>query len=127
MPGSIPNPVPLLVLKVVGYSVAGVVLNRIFKKNVCPIWFGVFRTVVGLGLGLLTILLAALITPVVWYVILRIGIWYLMIWYFYERKGYSDKTFRIAVLLGIAWSFLLDGILYLLSSIFPDSFLIPMC
>ena len=127
MPGSIPNPIPLVIVKFVGYTVFGVILNRIFKKEVFPVLFGVARTITGLLLGLLTILLAALITPVLWYVLLRIGVWYLLIWYFYERRGYSDKTFRIAVLSGVTWSFLLDGILYALSSIFPDSLSIPMC
>jgi hypothetical protein len=127
MPGSIPNPIPLIIVKVAGYTVAGILLNRTFKKGVFPVLIGIVRTIAGLLLGLLTIVLAAVISPIIWYVVLRIGVWYLLIYYFYERKGITDPTFRIGLLAGVACSFAIDGILYLLSSIFPDIMLIPWC
>ena len=125
--GYIPNPIPIVIVKVVGYTVAGVILNKIFKKDVFPVLFGIVRTVSGLTLGLLTIALSAIISPYLWYVGLRIVVWYILIWYFYERKGISDKWFRIALLIGIGWSFLIDVILYWIFETLPDSMRIPMC
>jgi hypothetical protein len=125
--GYIPNPIPLVIVKVAGYTVTGIILNRVFKKDVFPILIGVVRTITGLAVGAFTILLAALITPYVWYLGLRIAVWYLIIWYFYERKGWSDSTFRIGLLVGVASSFLIDGILFLLSYMFHDLMLIPWC
>ena len=123
----LPNPIALAGIKLVSYTLSGVALNRLFKKKVNPLLFGGVRAIAGLVFGLFTIPLAVLITPYVWYVGLRIVVWYFVIRYFYEPKGLSDKTFRIAVFCGILWSFLLDGIFALLYEAFPDLMHIPWC
>jgi hypothetical protein len=123
----LPNPIPVVAVKIVGYSLSGFVFNRIFRKEVNPLLFGGSRAIAGLVFGLITIPLAVIITPYLWYVGLRVLVWYLALRYFYEPEGYSDKTFRIAVLIGIAISFFLDGLLYLLQLAFPDMMSIPWC
>ena len=124
----IPNPFALFAVKVAGYIVAGVVLNKTFKKDVFPPFFGIIRAIAGLALGLLTIPLAAIMTPYLWLVVLRIIVWYVLIYYFfYKSSDCSQKTFRIAVLCAVVWSFVLDGMLELLSLVLPGSMEIPFC
>jgi hypothetical protein len=123
----LPNPIPVVVVKVVGYTISGFIFNRFFKRDVNPLLFGGVRAVAGLGFGLITIPLAIIITPYIWYIGLRVVVWYFALRYFYEPKGYIDTTLRIAVLVGIAFSFALDGILYLLQLALPDMMSIPWC
>jgi hypothetical protein len=119
---SLPNPIALLALKLGGYTVAGAVLNRVFKKEVFPPLFGIVRAFSGLALGLITIPLATY-SPNLWLVGLRIAVWYFLIRFFYRSSDASNKVFYLAVLGGVVYSFILDGVLVLLSFLIPGSWI----
>lgn len=117
---SLPNPVVFIALKLGGYTVAGVLLNKLFKKEAFPPLFGIARFLAGLGLGVITIPVATY-SSYLWIVGLRIVAWFALIYFFYRPQNDLNRTFYLAVLGGVAYSFVLDGILSLISLIFPGS------
>ncbi len=58
MPGSLPNPVFYFPAKIVIYSVAGLVLNKVYQAGPNPLLFGILRVATGFGLGFLLLLAA---------------------------------------------------------------------
>jgi hypothetical protein len=130
----IPNPLPILAVKLVGYTAAGAVLRKHYGGGPHPILFGVIRVVCGFFLGLLTLPVVAFfgddggnMALFVWLFISRLVVWTGLVFLMFEHNSIS-KTGRVTVVgLGIAWSFLLDGLLYLLDQISPGIMSIPMC
>lgn len=130
----IPNPLVIAGVKLAGYAVAGAVLDRKLGGRVNPWVFSIIRVGSGLLLGIVTLpVVAALDTGygnlemLLWLLTTRLIIWSALIWALFEFPNYSRKRFAIAVMLCVAWSFALDGVLYLIEWQFPDVMNIPWC
>ena len=130
---AIPNPIPLLALKFLGYMAAGGGLRRYLEVGPNPIRFGLVRVVVGLGLGLVTLPVFALpefdkpIYTGLWLVAVRLTVWSLLIRHYFKRSLTSKRQFFLLSLAGVGWPFLLDGVYALLLYGFPDLMQIPFC
>lgn len=136
MPGSLPNPIVYFPAKVVVYSLAGWVLNKIYREGVNPLIFGVLRVAVGFGLGFLLVIAISALFPgpdssgYSDYVLLgstRLIVWTGMIWFLYERENLSPLRFFILVISGILLSFGIDAAFSWLDKEFPGMLSVAMC
>ncbi len=136
MPGSLPNPIFYFPAKVAIYSLAGWVLNKVYKDGINAFLFGVLRVAIGFGFGFLVLIA----TSALWsgpetsnyseYMLLgsiRLIVWTGMIWCFYERKNVLPMRFFIVVTFGILLSFGIDAVFSWLDSEFPGMVSIAMC
>jgi len=116
-----------LAVKVVGYAAFAYGLNRVTQQNVRPYRFAAAKTLVGLfgGIAYLLFLLPA-INPAetsdvaVWLgaIPVRLLAWSLVLGYFVgfrERPG----VVLAAVVVGTAWSYVLDGLMSVLYRVLP--------
>ena len=114
-------------VKVVGYATFARGLNRVTGKHVGPYRFAVAKTAVGLvgGIAYLLFLLPAFgsedgSTPAVWLgaIPVRLLAWSLVLALFW---GFRDRprVMLMAVAVGTAWSYVLDGLMSLLYRILP--------
>jgi hypothetical protein len=136
VPGSLPNPVLYFPAKVAIYSLAGWVLNKVYKAGPNPLLFGILRVAIGFGLGLLLLIAitASRTGPrpnnydeYIWLIFTRIFVWTVMIWFFYERKSLSLLRFFIVVIGGTLLSFGIDVAFSFIDKEFSGMFSIPMC
>jgi hypothetical protein len=105
-------------VKLCGYSVAGVYLNRRYasRRPASPWVVGVVRTGIGLVVGIGAIALASSLSiarsEVLFYVLLapiRVGEWLLLLAIFFERPWSSwSRALKFAGL-GSLWSYVLDA------------------
>jgi hypothetical protein len=128
MPGGIDHPVlgyaTFCAIKLVGYSAAGWVLSRAYKRpDRNPIIVGVVRTLIGMAAGAAYAWLAfsigasyrgtALPDYAGWVYMagllpIRIAEWWLLIWLFYDRRFEQPAKGWKMVALGTVWSYVLD-------------------
>lgn len=102
-------------IKLAGYSLAGVYLNRQYQTSKPrPLLFGAARTAIGIGVGVAYVGAANLFElhrgEVIWLLLLvpvRLGEWLLAIWLFFDRARASPLRMRLAAK-GVIWSFVLD-------------------
>jgi hypothetical protein len=129
MPGSIPNPIFYFPAKVAIYSLAGWVLNKVYKAGPNPLVFGVLRVAIGFGLGFLMLFAIEPMTPISDTTSSRYAdyVWLGMIWFFYERKNVSPLRFFIVVISGILLSFGIDVAFAWIDDEFSGMFSIGMC
>ena len=130
----LPNPIPILAVKFVGYTVAGAALRKTYGNGPHPLLFAVVRVACGFFLGLVTLPVIAVFADAggnaalfIWLFVTRSIIWSALVFAMFERNTLSPKRFITVVFFGIALSFALDGILYLLDLVFPGIMSIPMC
>jgi hypothetical protein len=129
----LPNPIPILVVKIVGYSIAGFVLQKTYQSRFHFLLFAVVRIFAGLLVGLFTLLLFAKYFKdqnyyfILWLILVRLIVWGIVIKLIFERTNFSLARFCLAVFLGILWSFFMDGIIYALEQKFPDFMQLPFC
>jgi hypothetical protein len=128
----LPNPITFIGLKFAGYTIAGTALSIFYKSKTNPFLFGLVRVVTGLGLGLFTgiifsPLFANAIAAYIWLISLRLFVWGILLWYFYERKSFKVWRFALLIALGTGWSFLLDLGSDYLTKMYPDQMQIPWC
>jgi hypothetical protein len=124
MPAGLANPVlgyaGFCAVKLAGYSLAGWYLCRCYSRpDVGALRVGATRTIIGMVAGALyfalwwttgnlsagqaSYLYLAGLLPV------RLAEWWLVIWIFYDRKLTRPAQGWKAVLLGTAWSYVLDA------------------
>ncbi|MBK8466230.1 MAG: hypothetical protein IPL32_10405 [Chloracidobacterium sp.] len=136
MPGSLPNPVFYFPAKVVVYSLAGWILNKIYHEGVNPLIFGIVRVVVGFGFGFLILVAITSTVPdstsqgrsdFIWLILTRLIVWTGIIWVFYERKNLSLIRFLVVVILGTLLSFGFDAAFSWIDDEFANTLSIGMC
>jgi hypothetical protein len=122
MPGGIANIgqsyLTFASIKLIGYSVAGIILNRAYKSaSHTFLVVGITRTIIGLVLGavfgimFLPIFMLGPLGALIFLIALvplRLLEWWTIIWLFYDRQTLQrGKDWRY-VWYGTGWSFLLD-------------------
>jgi len=126
----IPSPFAAVVygaVKVVGYAAFAHGLNRFARKPAAPFAFGAVKTVLGLIGG---VTYGLLIVPAIGLADVSDGIlflaaapvrilaWAVALGLFY-RSRVTPRVLLTAMALGVVWSYILDGIIWALSSILP--------
>jgi hypothetical protein len=103
------------VIKVIGYSLAGVKLNQWYQKTKPrPYVFGVARALLGLVVGITFLSLLGIISlnvGVMFFIFLipiRFFEWFIVLYIFYGKSDLSFKRIFRYSFFGIAYSFLLD-------------------
>lgn len=131
----IPNPIPILAVKFVGYTIAGAALRGKYRGGPHPLLFGLIRVACGFVVGLLTVPVLSMGSNegsdnigllFLWLLITRLIVWSVLVSVMFHRASVSRVQRLVIILLGIAWSFALDGVIYVLDRQF-DIFWIPMC
>ena len=117
----------LATVKVVGYAAFSVGLNRIAARPASPLAFGTVKTALGL-VGGVTYVLVVMQSPrlagagtlpfFLGAAPLRLAAWALALGLFYRRRV-SPRTFLAAIVLGGAWSYALDGMMWVLYDTLP--------
>ncbi|HKS54088.1 MAG TPA: hypothetical protein VJS12_02315 [Steroidobacteraceae bacterium] len=126
-----PSPVAGLTyaaIKVVGYALFAKGLNRYAQKPASPVKFGLAKTALGLVGGVAYFFL--FMRDDAWGVYLgtvpvRLLIWAIAIQLFY-REDLQRRTKVVAILAGIAWSYVLDGVMVILYRVVPGMEM-PFC
>lgn len=126
-----PNPVSVLyalvIAKLVGYSLAGFVLQKVYGRGPNFLIFAFLRIVIGFFFGLAFLIVgfsiegtaasllgSSSVAPLSGIPILlsliasRLLIWSLLVYLFFERQGPQWKRFAVVVILGTIFSFLVD-------------------
>lgn len=126
-----PNPASILyamiTAKVIGYSLAGFVLQKVYGRGPNFLIFALLRIVLGFvfGIGFLTagfsvegfaasLLGSSSVAPLSGIPILlslitsRLFIWAALVWFFYERQDPQWIRFIVVVIIGTVFSFLVD-------------------
>ncbi len=126
-----PNPASvlyaLILAKVIGYSLAGFVLQKVYGRGPNFLIFALLRIVLGFVVGLVflivgfsvegvaaSLLNSSSVAPLSGIPILlslvtsRLLIWAALVWLFYERQDPQWKRFVVVVILGTIFSFLVD-------------------
>lgn len=129
----IPNPVPfavaLIAVKLIGYSLAGWTLQRLYGSGLNFLVFAVLRIASGFVVGLFFLAagftvffsVAELVaedptgdTSAVVFIALvvlsRAIVWALLVWALFERGSFKTKRFVAVVALGTLWSCILDTV-----------------
>ncbi len=102
-------------IKLAGYSLAGLYLNRRLETlKPQPVLFGLARTAIGVAVGAGFVASADALDlrrgEIVWLALLipvRIGEWWLALRLFYQRAG-PEVAWRPLIARGVLWSFALD-------------------
>ena len=129
------------VAKVVGYSLAGLILRKIYDRGPNFLVFAVVRIVAGFvfGFGFLIIgfsiegLAASIlgssssvplsgILVVLFLVTSRLLIWAALVWFFYERPELRWKRFAAVVVVGTIFSFMIDVLSVFLFEVFEGEY-----
>lgn len=133
----IPGPLAVLTyvaVKVAGYAVFARQLNKVAGKNVSPYKFAVAKTILGLvgGLMYIFVLVPAFglsemgdIALFLGALPIRLFVWSVALGVFY---GFREHTSRmcIAVVAGATWSYVLDGVMWLIYQVVPGM-VMPFC
>jgi hypothetical protein len=133
----IPSPTAALIyaaVKIGGYAVFARGLNKVAARAVSPIKF----TAVKAGLGLVGgIAYVFAVAPAIGLsersdtelflgaVPLRMGVWLLVLSIFYRFRA-NPKLIGAAVFVGVAWSYILDGAMWLIYRVLPGM-VMPFC
>lgn len=132
-----PSPVAALTyaaVKVAGYALFGKALNRYAQEPTRPLRFGLAKTAIGLVGGLVYLFLIVPNTALehstdarvfVGAIPIRLAVWSIAIWIFYGYHG-QWRRMSIAVVVGTAWSYVLDGVMALIYRVLPGM-LMPFC
>jgi hypothetical protein len=120
-------------VKMVGYAVFALGFNKVVGKTVSPYKFGVAKTALGLLGGIAYIGLALAVLPAelsgtalyLFAIPVRLLVWGVALGIFYGFRT-EPKILYVAMVLGVAWSYLLDGALRLLDKILPGMSM-PWC
>lgn len=117
-------------IKIAGYAVFAKVLNRYAEKPVSPLKFGIVKTALGLVGGVAYFFLfvredRSELSLLVGVLAVRLFIWATALELFY-RANLQRRTKVLAVLAGTAWSFLPDGVMFLLYRVLPGMDM-PFC
>jgi hypothetical protein len=120
-------------VKVAGYAAFGSQLNRVAGRTVSPLKFGLVKTAVGLAGGIAYLIFAPNLLGIdesnwsIWLgaVPIRLLAWSIVIAIFY---GFRDRPglMTLAVLAGVVWSYVLDGVMALFHRVLP-SMNMPFC
>jgi hypothetical protein len=132
----VPSPVAALAygaVKLGGYAYFSMRLNVAVGASVRPYKFGLAKTVIGLvgGIAYLFALSRALpdgasdLVVFLGAIPVRITAWTVALWIFYGFK-HKPRLVALAVLIGTAWSYMLDGIMWALYKLLPGM-VMPFC
>lgn len=120
MPGPVAG-LTYAAIKVVGYAVFAKGLNRYADKPASPVKFGFVKTALGLVGGIAYFFLfmrGDALGVYIGTVPVRLLIWAIAIQLFY-RDSLQRRTKVIAVFVGTAWSYALDGVMVILYRVVP--------
>jgi len=132
----VPGPLAALTygaIKVAGYALFAKGLNRASARSVPALKFGLAKTAIGLVGGLayvFAVVLALLPDAAEWRVYLgalpvRVVAWVIALSLFYRWR--ERRTLLLgAVLIGVAWSYAIDGVMAMLYKILPGMQM-PFC
>jgi hypothetical protein len=120
--------VGLITIKLIGYSLAGWTLQRLYNSKFNFLLFSVLRIVTGFVVGLMFLSVGFsvfvsteelfgresdlpefvfLVLPIVFS---RLVVWALLVWGLFERGDLKWRRFPVVVVLGTVWSFVLDAV-----------------
>lgn len=114
-----------LTVKLVGYAVFAIALNRVAGKSVSPYKFTAAKTALGLAGGIGYLIIINVISDdlsdlTFWAgaIPIRLLAWVLVLGYFY---GFKEQTILIAAaaFAGVAWSYLLDWLMSFFYKVLP--------
>lgn len=126
----IPGPLAALTyvtVKVVGYAVFARQLNKVTGKNVPPYRFAIVKTMLGLvgGLMYIFVLVPAFglsemgdMALFLGALPIRLFVWSVALGIFYGFREHTSLM-CIAVVAGAAWSYVLDGVMWLIYQVVP--------
>lgn len=133
----IPSPAAALIyaaVKVSGYAVFAHGLNTIGKRSVSPIKFSAAKTGLGLIAGVTYVFALAPSLGVsdssdaelfLGAAPVRLAVWLLVLGMFYGLRE-NPKLIGAAVFAGVAWSYTLDGLMWLIYKVLPGMAM-PFC
>ncbi len=121
-------------VKLIGYAYFAKTLNRTAGRAISPYKFGVAKTAIGLagGVAYMLVLLPAFglrdgsdLQAFLGAIPVRLVAWSITLAIFY---GFKDRPLLIitAVAAGTAWSYVLDGVMWLLYKVMPGM-VMPFC
>ena len=132
----IPYSGEVALLKLVGYTVAGGLLRRVYGSRFNYVVFGLLRFVAGTFVWIVIGLsLAAVLAPdknstadFVAFLVERIIVWVTLIFVIFQRNNpLRPSRFWLCVLAGIGWSYSLDGVVAFLRWLIPGFGTTPWC
>ena len=122
MPGGMSEPIPgglaFTGIKFVGYSLAGLYLNKSYPDSTAIfLTVGITRTIIGIVFGTILAMFSfpfvfvsgiGLVIYVVGLIPVRLLEWFLIIRFFYDKNLEDKRKMWWNMFLGTVWSFLLD-------------------
>jgi hypothetical protein len=133
----VPSPIAAVaygIVKVVGYAYFAKGLNAVTSEFVRPYKFGIAKTVIGLAGGVAYLFFLshgsephAPSDPEVFLgaVPVRIAAWSIALGIFYGFRR-KPKIIGLAVLVGTGWSYVLDGLMWVIYKLIPG-IVMPLC
>lgn len=133
----IPSPTAALIYAVVkfsGYAVFAHGLNKVAGRTVSPIKFSAAKTGLGLVGGITYVFAVATALGIsersdaelfLGAAPLRMAVWLLVLGIFYGFRA-NPKLTGAAVFVGVAWSYTLDGVMWLIYKVLPGM-VMPFC
>jgi hypothetical protein len=134
---TVPSPTAALIyaaVKLGGYAIFAHGLNRIGRWTVSPIRFSAAKTGLGLVVGLAYVFALAPALGVsessdaelfLGAAPVRMAVWLLVLGMFYGFRE-NPKLMGAAVFVGVAWSYILDGLMWLIYKVLPGM-VMPFC
>jgi hypothetical protein len=131
----VPNPLVYVALKAGGYALYAKAANTQAGSQVSPLAFGAAKIALGFGTGLLYLFVLDALRPpefhkTTWLVFvcfapLRILSWGIAVALFFRSS--TSRTMRgYLVVAGVVWSYILDGVMWLLYRFIPGA-AFPFC
>lgn len=131
-----PSPIAALAygaVKVVGYAYFSTRLNAALGASVRPYKFGLAKTAIGLVGGITYLFALSRVHPdgesdlavFLGAIPIRIAAWSVALGIFYGFR-HNPRLIALAVIVGTAWSYVLDGVMWILYKLLPGM-VMPFC